>query len=399
MKDPQKSPRTFSEALQLLQHPHNRTVIYGVTDRRDDHWLVKLNDFLIDAQGIKGKQKARFFHSLKLLFASGVQFTRALEMLSRRTSNLRLSRVLATVSHDMEQSGLSFSKALGKHPRVFTNSEVKMIYSGELTGKIDHTLDSIASQMQKNLELQMRIRSALMYPLTVIIAVILASVVVMIFIVPRLTSLFAEAGAALPLSTQVLIFMSDVTRQFWWLILAGAVAGYFWFQSWLRTDSGRRQFDYWVLQAPLISNLVSNIQTVRIAQNFSTLMKSGIPLNKALLVLSEIIPNRVIGEAVGNIEFDIRGGSRLHEAFAKQPELDPVLPEILEVGETTGSIAEVLTKLGDQYEFEVDAQLKNLSKLIEPIIIIVVGVAVIFMILAVLTPIFQMQEIFSSGAA
>lgn len=397
MPDTNASPKTWSAALTVVKNPKKRSIIYGVTDRRDDHWLVKLNDFVIDAQGVKGKDKARFFHSLKLLFASGVQFTRALQMLSKRTTNLRMSRVLDTICYDMEQNGMSFSKSLEKHPRVFNPSEVKMIYSGELTGKIENTLQSIATQMQKNLELQMRIRSALMYPITVVAAVILATVVVMIFIVPRLTSLFAEAGATLPLATQVLIFMSDFTRQFWWLLLAGAVGIGFAFRNWLNTEEGKLRFDSWVIQAPLISGMVNNIQTVRICQNFATLMRSGIPLNKALIVLSDIMPNRKIGHAIASIEIDLRSGMKLHKAFAAQKILDPVLPEIIEVGETTGSIAEVLQKLGDQYEFEVDAQLKNLSKVIEPIIIVVVGVAVVFMILAVLTPIFQMQEIFSSG--
>jgi len=392
------SVRTFSDAWDILQKPRSRPVVYGVTDRRDDHWLLKINDFLIDSQGIKGKEKARFFHSLKLLFASGVSFTKALEMLGKRTENVRLSRILATVSHDMENQGLSFSKALEKHPRVFADSETKMIYSGELTGKIEDTLHSISTQLQKNLELQMQIRSAMMYPITVVCAVLLATLVVMIFIVPRLTALFAEAGASLPITTQMLIGMSNFTRNFWWLILFFVVVAFFAFKNWLASEDGRLKWDAWLLRMPLLSHISNSIQTVRLCQNFSTLMESGIPLNKALLVLAEIIPNKIIGRAVSNIEFDIRGGSKLYEAFEKQTVLDPVLSEILEVGEKTGSVAHVLKKLGDQYEFEVDAQLKNLSKLIEPIIILVIGGAVIFMILAVLTPIFQMQEIFSSGA-
>lgn len=391
------TPRTFAQAWTVLQRPKSRPVIYGVTDRRDDHWLVRLNDYLIDMQSIKPKDKSRFFHSLRLLFASGVQFTRALKMLSQRSNSPRLSRVLNSISYDMEQQGLSFSKALEKYPRIFSNSEVKMIYSGELTGKIENTLDAMAVQMQKNIELQMRIKSALMYPITVIGAVMLASIVVMVFIVPRLTAVFVEAGAQLPVVTQILIFMSDFTRDYWWLELTFFIGGAFGFHNWVKTPAGKMTWDGWLLRAPGISTMVSNIETVRLCQNFSTLVTSGIPLNKALLVLSEIMPNRVVGRAVQNIEFDLRSGMKLYEAFAKQPELDPVLSEILEVGESTGSISEVLGKLGDQYEFEVDAQLSNLSKLIEPIIILVVGGAVIFMILAVLTPIFQMQEIFSSS--
>jgi len=391
------SKTTNNKTWNWVKDPKSRKVIYGVTDRRNDPWFLQFNDFMLDHQSLSLKDKTRFFHSLKLLVASGVQFIRAIEMLANRTKHVRFSRILHTVAYDMERNGMSFSQALQKYPKIFSKSEVKMIYSGELTGKIETTLDSIATQLQKNIELEVKIRSALMYPFTVLIAIILAAMVVMIFIVPRLTSMFLEFNSQLPFSTRILIGASDFLVHFWWLVLSVLIGSIFAFKNWKSSEDGKIKYDKIILNLPIIGNINSYIQTVRISSNFATLMDSGVPLNKALIVLSEIIPNQVIGDAVFNIEVDLRNGMKLNKAFAKQKDIDPVLPEIIEVGEQSGKIPEVLRKLSNQYDLEVEAQLKNLSTLLEPLIIIIVGVAVIFMMLAVLSPIFQIQELFSQA--
>lgn len=382
----------------LIKNPKQRPVIYGLTDRRTDHWALKANEWLLDHQPFNLKDKARFFHSLRLLVNSGVQFTRSLEMLASRTQHVRFSRVLQTVAYDMEHNGLSFSSAIQKHPGIFAPSEVKMVYSGELTGKINATLDAIATQLQKNIELEMKIKSALMYPATVIGAIILAGAAVMFFIVPKLTALFTEFGGELPLPTRILIGASDFLVGYWWFLLfviAGAIS---WFIQWKNTDEGLRSWHRFLLKFPLTKEIVSNIQITKISQNFSTLLAAGIPISKALRVLGEIVPNRIIGDDIFDVEVKVRNGKPLHQSFLESENIDSVLGEILEVGEKTGHMAEVLQKLGDQYDLEVEAQLKNLSTIIEPLIILVVGVAVAFMIFAVLMPIFNLQDLFASAA-
>lgn len=385
-------------AWDYVKNPKARTVIYGVTNRHDDPWYLKINEWLLDHQSFPLKDKARFFHSLKLLVNSGVQFIRALEMLAERTTHVRFCRVLKTIAYDMEQNGLSFSGAMQKHPHIFSTSETKMVYSGELTGKINETLDAIATQLQKNIELEMKVKSALMYPATIMVAIILAGLAVMLFIIPRLTGLFAEFGGQLPLPTRILIGTSDFLLGYWWFVAFLTVAIVLWFKQWRSTEEGQRQWHQWVLEFPVTKQIVSNIQVTKISQNFSTLLSAGIPLNKALRVLGEIIPNRIIGDAIFDIEVKVRQGESLHKSFLAEPAIDSVVGEILEVGEKTGKMSEVLKKLGEQYDLEVDAQLKNLSTVIEPLIILVVGLAVAFMIFAVLMPIFNLQELFASTA-
>ncbi len=393
-----KPTATTLKPLDLLKNPKQREVIYGLTDRRNDHWLIKANDWLLDHQTFNLKDKSRFFHSLKLLVNSGVQFTRALEMLADRTQHVRFSRVLKTVAYDMQQNGLSFSGAIQKHPSIFSESEVKMVYSGELTGKINATLEAIATQLQKNIELEMRVKSALMYPATVVAAIILAGAAVMLFIVPKLTTLFSELGGELPLSTRLLMGASDFLIGYWWLLLFVVAGVISWFIQWKNSEDGRRSWHRFILDFAPTRELVSNIQVTKISQNFATLMAAGIPLSKALRVMGEIIPNKIIGDNIFDIEMKVRNGASLHQSFLEAKDIDSVVGEILEVGEKTGHMAEVLQKLGDQYDLEVEAQLKNLSTIIEPIIILFVGIAVAFLIFAVLMPIFGLQDLFAATA-
>ena len=387
---------SFTQLFQILSKPKLRRVIYGITNRIHDPVLLQINDFIIDHSSISLKEKNLLFHSLQLLVGSGVKFTKSLKMLSERTQNIRLSRILDTVVYDMENQGLSFSAALQKYP-VFSNSEIKMIYSGEITGNIEDSLQTIATQLQKSIELQIQVKNALTYPLVVFFAIFLAGVVVVMFIVPKFIGLFSEFGSSLPWSTKLLMQTSDFFIHFWWLIFMALIGAVFAFKKWTTSPDGKITWDRFLLKIPIFAPIINNIQTVRITNNFSCLMQSGIPVSKALRILSEIIPNAAITESIENIEINVREGMAIHKSFRQETILDPVISEIIDVGEQTGRIPEVLGKLGSQYELEVESQLKNLTTLIEPLVIIVVGAAVVFMAMAIMTPIFQMQELFTTG--
>lgn len=390
-----KTKEKKAEQKQSLLEPR-RNIIYGVTDRRKDPWFVKLNDFLVDHSPVSLKEKGMLFHSLQLMVRSGVKFTRAIYMIAQRTQNVRLSRVLHTIHHDMEKNGMSFSSALEKHPAVFKETETKMIKSGELTGKIEQTLHAIADQVQKNLKLELEIRKALTYPITVLIAIVIAIMIVMIFVVPKFMALFSQFDSDLPLPTQILVLLSDFVIQYWWLaiLLVGLVV--VWFRNWQKSRHGRRAWDGMLLQCPYIKSIVNNVQTFRIASHFSVLMSSGVSVTKSLHILAEILNNKVVADEVFQIEDRVRQGVRMSEAFHDSPHIDPVVAEVIEVGEQTGHLAEGLARTSEQYEMEVDAQLKNLTTLIEPLMLLVVAASVGFMAIAILLPIFEIQSLFGS---
>jgi type II secretory pathway component PulF len=374
----------------------NKTVIYGITDDRNDIFLVKLNDYLINISPITDKEKKMFFSSLRLLVKSGIRLTRSIKMLSERSHNIHFKRILATIVYDVESNGLSFSSALQKYPQVFKNAEVKMIYSGEISGRIEETLESIAKQLQKDLELKIRVRSALVYPATVLATIFIAAIVVMIFVVPKFQVLFTDLGGDLPLTTKILIGASEFLIKFWWALFTLIIGGYLIFKNWINSESGGLKWNGFLLKMPIFSDLVQNIQIVRITTNFSTLVSSGVPMLKALSILSEIMPNTVIRNTIFEIKNDVQKGKAIHQSFSEKKTLDPILGEIIEIGEKSGHLDEILEKTGAQYEMEVDEKLKNLTTMMEPLIILLVGGAVIFMAMAIMTPIFKIQDLFST---
>ncbi len=374
-----------------------RSIIYGVTDRRGDPLAQKLNDFIIDRTTISLKQKSLFFHSLQLLVSSGVEFTKALKILADRQRNERFHRVLDTIVYDMMMGGKSFSDALSKYPQIFTQSDVKVIYAGEISGTIEENLASLSRQISKNLEVQMRVQSALMYPITVLVAIILAVFVVMLWVVPRFMVLFKDFPASqLPFSTKVLMGVSEWFQLYWWMMAFFIGGGWIMFRNWKQTEIGKREWHGFVLSIPKVRDIVSQIQTIQIASNFSSLMQAGIPVEKVLKIISQIVSNSVVGDALAQVQRDTVQGVPLHEAFQRQSVLDETLSEVIEIGEQTGNIPEILKKTSDQYEMEVDSQLKNINTIIEPVIIIVMGGMVVFMALAILTPILQLQELFTT---
>ncbi len=378
-----------------MRKPDAERIIYGVTDRSQIPLHEKINDFLINNSPITGKERSLFFNSFRLLVKSGVPVIKALRMLAQRTTNLRLQRVLDTLEYDLTQRGTTLSGAMSKHPEVFPRSEIRMIYSGEISGKLEEVLDTITQQIQKNIELERRVKSALMYPIIVLGMIILAAIVVMIFVVPKFESMFSDFGAELPMSTQILIGSSQFFQQYWWFVVVAVVGLALIFKNWRNSENGSRTWDKFVHQLPGVGNIARNINTVRLAHNAGAMLASGLPLEKTLRVLHDILVSPCQRDAIVSIEHGIRRGLLLHEAFAAEEILDPVLAEMMEIGEKSGKIDEVLLQIGDQYEAEVDAQLKNLSQLIEPVIIIVVGIAVVFLAMAIMTPVFQMQSLFA----
>jgi len=371
-------------------------IIYGVTDRSDQPWWEQANDFIIDHSWVTAKEKSLFFQSLKLLVISGVRLSRAIKILAERTKNPRLERVLHTVDYDLN-NGFRFSNALAKYPDVFSNSEVKMVLSAEITGRLEQVLEYITTQIQKNIKLRSQVKSALIYPTTILVGIVLAFIVIMIWVVPQFKDLFGNFGADLPTSTKILISMSNFLQRYWWVVISGGVGGVIFFQNWKNSPAGRQTWDRWLFEIPGIKKLVQNFQTIQITTNFSTLLSSGLPVPKALQALREIVSNSVTKEAIRTVEKQVVAGDMLHEGFAKNEVFDPVIAEIVEIGEKSGSIQEILAKTGEQYELEFDSDMQNFSKLIEPVVLLIVAGVIIFLGLAIMTPILQLQDLFSQA--
>ncbi len=374
-----------------------RKVIYGITDRRNDPIIWKINDFLIDHSPISTKKKNLFFSNLHLLVTSGIRLIRALEILNIRERNPHFQRILSTIVYDIKEGGKNFSQSLEKYPFLFRPSETKILYAGEISGRLEQNLETVSRQVAKNIEIELRVRTALMYPFTVFCGIIGAAIIILLVVVPRFEALFSEfPNASLPIATRLLISASEGIKNFWWFVLTLIIAGFFIFRNWKSSPQGKKKWDTFIFKIPYLHSIIQNIQTMEIASNFASLMEAGIPILKSLEVTEQIVSSSVLAESLTKVRIKITSGSLIHEAFQEDTIFDPSLAEVLEIGEQTGRIPEILEKLSDQYEKEVDAQLKNINTLIEPLVLTIMGCFVAFIAFAILTPVFQLQQMFST---
>ena len=378
-----------------IENKKKSPYIYGVTDHSKAPFSTLLNDWIIDNSWVTSKEKSLFFQSLQLLVVSGVRLSRALKILAEKTRNPRLKRIIHTIDYDLNHNGMSLSNAMAKYPRVFSSSETKMILSGEISGRLEDVLGYITNQMQKNLKLKTQIKSAMVYPATIFVGIILAIGVVTYWVIPQFKGMFDDFGAELPLSTRVMISVSDFSVQYWWLVLSGLIASWLFFQNWKQSPEGKYQWDNFTLTLPGLNKLIRNYQTIQITTNFATLISAGIPIIKALQILRQIIDNAVTKGALHQVEKSVRSGEPIHQAFGNNVYFDPVIAEVIEIGEQSGAMQTILLKTGQQYELEFDADMQNIAKLIEPVVLIIVAAVIVFMGMAIMTPILQLQQIFS----
>ena len=372
---------------------YNKVFVYGVTDNSKLPFYERWNDYLLDISPISDKEKNLVFNSLKLLVSSGMGFVRALEMIAKRHKNQRFARILYTISYDMNH-GLSFSKSLKKYPQVFQQSEIKNLYAGELSGHIEDSLHNVVHQLDKDIKLSRQISSALMYPFTALFAVLLAVFVIFIFVIPKFQKMFDDIGSELPVSTQLLISLSENVRAYWVLWLISFVMIYLVFKAWKESEIGKIKYDGILLELPIFGYLIRDVQTLRITSQLGTLLLSHVPLQKSIHILGQIIPNAVMSSAIFEVERKLKAGEVLSDIIEGQELFDPVLAEVIRVGERTGKTGEVLKRLGNQYEIEMDNQFKNITSLIEPIVLVLVGGVVVFLAIAIMSPIFKIQEAF-----
>ena len=367
-------------------------VIYGVTDRSQLPWWEKINDWLIDRTAVKISEKVRFYQSLHLLLSAGIGLVRALSMLSERYRNPRFRRIVQTIIYDLNH-GKTLSAAIHKYPTVFSLHEVKSIQAGEMGGQLEHTLELLAQDWQRVAHFRGRIRRALSYPMVALAGVILALVIILLVVIPRLEALFADFGGELPWMTQVLISSSNLLSVGGGWLIFGGVSAFFAARAWAQSRAGKKTLHGIFLEAPMFGGLVREIQTFQVANQLGNLLQSNVPLEIAIKVLPNLVSNQQISTALGRVKTHLQQGEKLSTSLERIPWLDPVLGEVVQLGEESGTLGAVLQKLADQYSIEIDSQLDQINTLIEPLVILLVGGVIGFLALAIMSPILQIQAV------
>jgi type IV pilus assembly protein PilC len=330
-----------------------------------------------------------FTRQFATMINAGLPLVQALDILAQQTENKALAEVTKQVVYDVE-SGNTLADALSKHPRAFTALYVNMVAAGEAGGILDTILLRLAVFLEKNDAIVRKVKGAMIYPAVIFSVAIIAVVVLLIFVIPTFQQMFASVNMELPLPTKFVIAMSDLLQRFWWLLIAVAVGAVFLIRKYYDTENGKLVIDRLLLQAPVIGDLLRKSAVSRFTRTLGTLISSGVAILDGLEITARTAGNRVIHDAVMESRGSIAGGETISAPLAKSKVFPPMVTSMIAVGEATGGLDEMLTKIADFYDDEVDAAVSALLSLMEPIMIVVLGVVVGGMIVAMYLPIFGM---------
>jgi type IV pilus assembly protein PilC len=337
---------------------------------------------------VKLKDLAVFSRQFATMINSGLSLLRALTILGEQTSNRRLGEVIVQVRAEVEK-GTSLSAALAKHPKVFNRLYVSMVRAGEIGGFLDQVLVKVAETFEKEVALRGKIRSAMTYPVVVFIMVIGIVSAMLLFIVPTFETLYESLGGTLPLPTRILMGASNLLRRFFLVVVLLAGALVFLFRKWKATQKGRYQWDRFKLKVKVFGPLFHKSALSRFSRTLATLIRTGVPILQALEIVGETVNNMVISRAVRDVQDSVREGESLATPLSKHPTFPAMVVQMMAVGEETGALDTMLSKVADFYDQEVEAAVASLTSMIEPILIAVMGAAVGGMVVALYLPLFN----------
>ena len=355
---------------------------------------VAQRDLLEPFKKVKLADLVVFSRQFATMINAGLPIVRALYILSEQTENAKLKEVIVQVRKDVE-AGLALSEALDKHPKVFSRLYVEMVRAGEIGGILDGVLLRLADQLENDQELRRKIKSAMTYPIVVLVLAILAASFMLIFIVPIFARMFEDLGGTMPLPTRVAMGISDILTSIWGVfVYAGMGAAVFGFLRWKNTEQGRRIWGRASLRIPFkIGDVLQKVALARFARTLGTLSAAGVPILQAIEITATSSGNWVIENALLKSRDAIREGIPIYKPLEEEPVFPLMVTRMIAVGEETGDVDGMLTKIAQFYESEVDAAVKALTSIIEPLMIVVVGGIVGGIIIAMYLPMFKIFEL------
>ncbi len=370
-----------------------------VLDVSEKSEALRLESFLDRFRGIKTRDLSVFARQFSTLVASGMPMLRSLYTLEDQTEDERLKDAIAGVRNDVE-AGSSLADAMERRPQIFDTLFRAMVRSGESSGRLDDALERVAFQLEKMDALKRQIRSAMMYPAFIFTAAILIMLAVVIFIVPVFANAFKEAvadqpgeSADLPTMTQITIGISNFVKDFWFIWLPGTIGGFIAFFQWKKTDTGRAQWDRLKLKLPFhIGDIVRKVAVARWSRTFAGAVGSGVPLLQSIKLVGQTSGNAVIEQSMDDVYASVKAGGTLAHPIEENEAFPPMVGHMMSVGEETGQLEQMLTKVADFYETEVDSKVKALTSLLEPIMIVAVGGMVGFIVISMYLPLFSLYD-------
>ena len=344
-------------------------------------------------QKISFSDIVNFTRQLSPMTTAGLQIQEALLLLKTQANNPAMSEMLTKISREI-QAGGNMATSLGKFPRQFSKTYLALIKAGESSGKLDRVMERLADNLEKDLEFKNKVKNAMIYPVIIMMAMVAVFILLMVVVVPKLTEIYVDFGADLPLATRILQGISDLMVKFWWMMLGIGIIGLKIFQKWRQTDLGKRSWDGLTLRLPLLGQLQKQIILVDFTRTLSMLIGAGVHILDALNILVESMDNIHFQLALKEITKKVEKGFALGVLFSQFEVFPVILSQMVKVGEETGKLDESLLKVSVYFERESDYTVKGLTTAIEPIIMIVLGIGVAFIVFAIITPIYKLTTQF-----
>ncbi|MEJ2066862.1 MAG: type II secretion system F family protein [Deltaproteobacteria bacterium] len=342
---------------------------------------------------VKKKSLAIFTRQLATMIDAGLPLVQSLDILSQQEEDETFREIIKTVKNEVE-AGATLAAALQKRPKVFDDMYVNLVVAAEEAGTLDVILSRLATHIEKMEELKKKIRSALVYPAMIVTVAIGVTIILMVFVVPVFEKLFAGIGSTLPLPTRVVIAVSNIFKSYLPIVIAIVVVLVIALRRYYKTENGKRKIDDLTLKLPIFGELIRKVAIARFARTLGTLVSSGVPILEALNIVAGAAGNKVVEEAILRGRISISEGQTISEPLAQSGVFPVMVTQMIAVGETTGSLELMLNKVADFYESEVDTAVATLSSMLEPVLMIFLGVIVGGLVIAMYLPIFKMASAF-----
>ncbi|MEI7603673.1 MAG: type II secretion system F family protein [bacterium] len=376
------------EVASILQNQE-----YRVISINQKTFFNSTNFLQINLGGIPLREKTLFLRQIAYMIQAGLPINQALETMAEQTKNIQFKKVIKRITVEV-QEGVSLSQSLQKHSNVFDKVIINLVKAGEESGKLDEILDRLAFDYEKKQEFQGKVKGAMIYPVIILLVVVLVVVLLMIFMIPSIKNLYKDFGGKnkeLPAITNFMVSASDFLIAYWWGVSIVAVIAFIGFKYYAKTPGGRIVLDTLKLKIPVFGKLIILSQIADFSRGLAMLLKSGVPIVRSMTLVSESMNNQLFSDEIADAAKRLEKGVVMSQAISKESPFTPMVFQMLSIGEQTGKTDVTLAKLADYYEREVDQMTSNLTKILEPIILIVMGGIVLFIALAVYLPIYTLQ--------
>lgn len=343
-------------------------------------------------QGVSIRDKMLFCKQLATMMEAGFPVMQSLNIIALQTTSKKMKEVVAGIITDLEE-GHNLSSAIAKYSEVFSKVFISAVKAGEASGKLVQVLRNLSDNLDKDYEFNSKIKGAVVYPIFIVVAMVAIGALMLVKVVPQLETIFKESNVALPWPTRVILGTSHFLISYWWIVIIVIIGAILLIRSWSKTPSGRYQIDLLKIRIPILSRLINVVYMARFCRTFALLVSTGIPILNAIKIVSDVMSNSVFQEVLDKSYQQVEKGVPLSVPLSRSKYFPAMVSHMVGVGEKTGKLDEVLQSLSNYYDLETDSEMKKLSSLLEPILIVIIGIGVAIMVFAIIMPIYSLAQL------